>query len=68
MSEQRKERKFRQGEHADPINYTCGVCNRVHPFDSEKPYECPDNPAPEPEIPAANSEPDSNPAPAGGVI
>lgn len=40
MSDMRKKRAEERAKHSDPINYTCGVCKQVHPFDPEKPYEC----------------------------
>ena len=43
MSKQREDRKARQAEHADPENFTCGICRRVHKFVDDK-YECPDQP------------------------
>jgi hypothetical protein len=41
MSTQRKNRKEVQNSKTDPINYTCGICFKVHEFDPEKPYVCP---------------------------
>lgn len=38
----RQERKAKQAEEQNPINFTCGGCKKVQPFDSEKPYVCPD--------------------------
>lgn len=43
MSEQRKKRKGEQNSHNDPINFTCGICKKVHPFDPDNPYKCPDH-------------------------
>jgi len=40
MGQVRQARKKIQAEHNDPINYTCSVCLRVHPFNSEHPYVC----------------------------
>ena len=40
MSEKRNLKKIYQSEQHDPINYTCGICRRVHKFDSKLPYVC----------------------------
>lgn len=37
-----KKRAEKRAEQSDPINFTCGLCRRVHPFDAESPYGCPD--------------------------
>ena len=34
-----RERKIIRAEHNDPINFTCGVCRRVHPF-GDGGYDC----------------------------
>ncbi len=38
----REERKASRAAHSDPINYTCGECGKVHEFDPDNPYVCPD--------------------------
>lgn len=38
-----RERKVIRAEHNDPINFTCGICKRVHPFVDDQ-YLCPDQP------------------------
>ena len=35
-----RERKKVQAENNSPINFTCGVCGKVHPYEGS--YECPD--------------------------
>ncbi len=37
-----KKLKAHRAAYKDPINYTCGECRKVHAFDPDKPYECPD--------------------------
>lgn len=37
-----KKLKAHRALHQDPINYSCGECRRVHAFDPDKPYVCPD--------------------------
>jgi len=41
MSSQRQIRAEKRAEHSDPINFTCGDCKKVHPFNSADPYMCP---------------------------
>ncbi len=36
----RGDRKEARAKHSDPINFTCGVCGKVHPFDKDSPYDC----------------------------
>lgn len=36
-----KERAEERAKNKDPINFTCGLCRQVHPFDAESPYGCP---------------------------
>ena len=36
-------RAEKRAERNNPINFTCGVCAQVHPFDSENPYDCPED-------------------------
>lgn len=38
-----RERKVVRAQNNDPINFTCGICKKVHPFVDDK-YECPDQP------------------------
>lgn len=42
MSKQREVRKEKQVKQEDPVNYTCGGCKRVQPFDKDNPLVCPD--------------------------
>jgi len=42
MVSSHKERQATRAQNNDPINYTCGTCQQVHPFDSQNPYICPD--------------------------
>jgi len=37
-----KERKKVRAEHNPPINFTCGLCRKVHKYNPETPLECPD--------------------------
>jgi hypothetical protein len=43
MSKQRENRKEVQHAGKAPLNFTCGKCRRVHEYDEENPYECPDD-------------------------
>lgn len=38
----RAARRKKQVDSENPINFTCGECHQVHPYDSENPYACPD--------------------------
>jgi len=40
MSSQRQLRNEVRAAHTDPINFTCGVCGKVHEFNPD--YKCPD--------------------------
>ena len=40
MSEHTK-RAEERAKNKDPINFTCGVCKKIHPFVDDQ-YECPD--------------------------
>ena len=46
----RKDRALKRAEHSDPINYTCGICRRVHRFDKANPYICEDAVVEEPVV------------------
>lgn len=35
-----KQNKITRAEHNDPINFTCGICRKVHPYEGS--YDCPD--------------------------
>jgi len=42
-----RQRKKVRAEHNDPINFTCGICRRVHPYEGS--YDCTEKSEVEPE-------------------